>query len=72
MTFEKKGHLDSHLRQRPACDKLEQPKFEEKINDEQMTEIRKKRSGMSTLECWNLIFTVLFPHAEVPESACET
>lgn len=71
VTFEGKGDLNSHLRRRPACEVPSEPKFEEKMNDQQSAEINKKHPGMNTHDCWNLIFTVLFPHARVPESPCK-
>ena len=72
VTFEDENDLDSHLRQRPACEVQSERKFEEKIGDQQMTEIKKKRPGMSMLECWNLIYATLFPEADVPDSPCKT
>jgi hypothetical protein len=71
VTFKRKSDLDSHLRRRPACEIPLEPKFEEKINDEQLTEINKKHPGMNIHDSWNLIFTVLFPQARVPESPCK-
>lgn len=71
MTFENQSRLNGHLVQRPACEFLEERRFDEKMSDEQMAEINKKHPGLSTRKCWNLIFSILFPRETVPDSPCE-
>ena len=69
LTFEHESELDHHHEQRLPCIPAK-PKFEERICVQKM-EITKKRRGMSIVDRWNSIFTILFPQIDVPESPCK-
>lgn len=70
MTFEKDSELDSHCKQETPCERQSERQFQEKINDQQLTQIRKKRLGADPRSSWNAIFKILFPQAPLPESPC--
>jgi hypothetical protein len=72
MTFEEDDKFESHCRQEPPCERQSERQFQEKINDQQLAQIKKKRLGADARSSWNAIFKILFPQADLPESPCRT
>jgi hypothetical protein len=54
-----------------ACECRSERRFQEKISDDKVAMIKKKRPGESVRNSWNWIFKILFPESSVPKSPCE-
>lgn len=66
--FDSQGESEAHTRQRPVCENAEDP-FREKMDKDQMKEIKKRNIGMTPHAEWFKIYVTLFPGAvEPPES----
>jgi hypothetical protein len=71
VTFKTEIELDNHSKQQITCERSLEDKFQDKMSDQQTKDIKKKRPRMDMAKSWNLIFTILFPRAAVPESPCK-
>lgn len=65
--FEIQEALDTHSRQRPACEVAE-PRFAEKMTRDQLNNIKRRSPGKDACETWFNIFRILFPGAALPDS----
>ncbi|KAF7510094.1 hypothetical protein GJ744_007198 [Endocarpon pusillum] len=69
-TFKTWELLEAHQRTRPACE-VREPLYLERMTEDQLKEVRKKRTGLNLTENWKLIFRIIFtdvPEDKVPES----
>lgn len=63
--FKNRDTLNEHSRQRPPCQ--QRPvKFEEMMTDEQFSEIKRRKPGVSGVDSWYQLFHILFPGAIEP------
>ena len=60
------NQLDAHAKQRPACDVAESPKFQEKMNRDQVNSIKRRSVKKYALTEWLNIYKILFPAAVPP------
>jgi hypothetical protein len=60
--------LDTHARQRPRCE-IAPPKYEEKIDRDQMNAIKRRTMGTDPLDEWFRIYAILFPGSRLPPVA---
>jgi hypothetical protein len=67
--FKDQADLDAHSRKRSACDNAE-AKFQEKMDREQVTPIKRRGVGREAYDEWFNIFKILFPHTPVPNASC--
>jgi len=65
--FDTQDLLDTHSRQRPACEVSQSP-FSEKMTQDQLNSIKRRKPGKDACETWYNIFKILFPNAPLPDS----
>lgn len=65
--FDTQELLETHSRQRPACE-VSQPPFPERMTQDQLNSIKRTKPGRDTRETWCNIFKILFPNAPLPAS----
>ena len=63
--------LDEHGRQRPPCD-LAEPKYTDKMTDDQLLAIKRRAKGGDEPEIWYGIYQTLFPDSPKPSSPYTT
>src|SRR5271155_4886012 len=65
--FDTQDLLDTHSRQRPACEVPQSP-LSEKMTQDQLNSIKRRKPGKDACETWYNIFKILFPNAPLPDS----
>lgn len=65
--FKSKEELNVHSRQAESCP-LSECCFAEKFGEDQMKELKKKRPGKTVEQSWYIIFEILFPGTDAPDS----